>query len=419
MGMTVTEKIIAAHTAKPSVEPGEFVNARIDAVLAGDLVMTMAIPDFEKIGAPGVFDVEKVIVVPDHMTPAATLAAASNLKKIRDFVRKHGIRNYFYGPDMGISHTIAIERGLALPGDLFVTGDSHGCTEGALGAFSTGIGPVNVAVAMALGEVWLRVPESVSYSFHGPLKRHVTGKDVILHTIGQIGTDGARYQAMEFRGDVISSMPMNERIALCNMAVEAGAKNGIIAADDVTREYVGPRAGRAFTAHRSDPDAHYATSFEWDLSGMEPQVACPSSPGNVTAVRQVAGLAVDQVVIGCCCSGMLEDLRGAASILEGRRVHPSVRALVIPGSLAVYREAMAAGVLRVLADAGAIIGPPTCGPCYGGHMGILAEGERTVSTTNRNFVGRAGHPGSEVFLANPYVAAASAVAGQIAAPADL
>jgi len=417
--MTITEKILAAHAGKNKVKPGELINARVDLALGNDITAPVAIREFEKIGVPGVFDRERVVLVPDHFVPNKDIKSAQQAKALREFAHKHNLPYYFEVGQMGIEHCLLPEQGLVGPGDLVVGADSHTCTYGALGAFSTGIGSTDLAAVLALGEVWLKVPETIKFVYRGKLKEWVGGKDLILYTIGNIGVDGALYQAMEFTGPAINSLSMDGRFTMCNMAVEAGAKNGIIPPDETTEAYVQSRAKREYRFYKSDPDAVYAAVYEYDASKIEPQVAFPHLPENTKPISQVGNVAIDQVVIGSCTNGRLEDLQIAARVIKGKKVHKGVRLIVIPGTQQIYRQAIHEGLIDILIEAGAAVSTPTCGPCLGGYMGVLAAGERAVSTTNRNFVGRMGHPDSEVYLANPAVAAASAVAGRIAAPGEV
>lgn len=419
MGMTIAEKILAAHCDQPVVRPGQFINARVDLVLASELSGVLAIEEFEKIqGANGVFDRDKVVFVFDHFTPNKDIKSAEIVQRCREFSQRTGIRYYDVGR-AGIQHVLLPEQGLVAPGDLIAGADSHTCTYGALGAFGTGIGSTDAAAAMALGEIWLKVPESIKLVYHGRPGRWVGGKDIILYTISRLGVDGARYQAMEFTGRAISELGMADRFTMANMAVEAGAKTGLIAPDEKTVEFVQRAGGRTDRCYQSDPDAEYAAVYEFDVSALEPQVAFPFLPENAHPVGDAAGVEIDQVVIGMCTNGNLDDLRTAARILKGRKVHPRVRAIIIPGSQKVYLEALREGLVETFIEAQCVVSTPTCGPCLGGHMGVLAKGERAVSTSNRNFVGRMGHPESEVYLASPAIAAASAIAGRIVGPDDL
>ena len=413
--MNIAEKILAAHAGKKSVVPGEFISARVDVVLANDITAPIAIQEFRKLGVARVFDPARVVLVPDHFVPNKDIASAEQAKMLREFAHEQGAVFFEVG-EMGIEHVILPEKGLVLPGDLVIGADSHTCTYGALGAFATGMGSTDIATAWATGEIWMKVPESIKFVYHGKLQPWVGGKDLILHTIGDIGVDGALYAAMGFTGEAIDALSMDGRLTMSNMAIEAGGKAGLIAPDATTEAYVKPRARRDYTRYASDPDAAYARVIEYDAGAIEPQVALPHLPSNTKPVSQVGEVKIDQSVIGSCTNGRIEDLRLAASILKGRRVNPSVRCIVLPGSQQVYLEALREGLIESFIEAGAAVSTPTCGPCLGGYMGILAEGERCVATTNRNFVGRMGHPGSEVYLANPAVAAASAVTGSICGP---
>lgn len=416
MGMTITEKIIAAHAQKEKVIPGELVQVKIDLALANDITAPLGIKELEKQKIDRIFDPDKVVLVADHNTPCKDIASAQNVKLMRDFARKYGISHFFEGGKAGIEHVLLPEEGLIAPGDLVIGADSHTCTYGALGAFSTGMGSTDIAASWVLGETWLRVPESILFLYEGKRKPFVTGKDLILFTIGKIGVDGARYCAMEFRGSVISELSLDERFTMANMAVEAGAKNGIMEADSKVLSYVSGRTSHLSRVYQSDPDARWKEIIEIDVSSLEPQVAFPHLPSNTHSVYSIPKIEIDQVVIGSCTNGRMEDLRMAAQVLKGREVNPRVRLLIFPGTPSVLKQAEKEGLLRIFLEAGGIIAPPSCGPCLGGHLGVLAEGEKCVSTTNRNFLGRMGHVKSEVYLANPYVAASSAVAGYIAAP---
>ena len=418
MSHTLAEKILASKCGKDEVFPGEFINARVDLVLASELSGVLSIEVFEKIQNAKIFDPKKVVMVMDHFTPAKDIKSAEIVKTCREFARKHGITFFDVGR-AGIQHVLLPEQGLVVPGDLIAGADSHTCTYGYLGAFGTGIGSTDAAAAMILGEIWLKVPESINFKYHGLPPKWVGGKDLILNTIADIGVDGARYQAMEFTGEALDHLGLADRFAMANMAVEAGAKTGLFAADDKARDFVQKHSKRPGQYWQSDPDAEYAQLKEYDVSEFEPFVAIPFLPENVKPVSEIAGLKIDQVVIGMCTNGNLDDLRAAAEILKGQKIHPDVRAIVIPGTQKVYLDAMREGLIETFIQADCSMSPPTCGPCLGGHMGVLAEGERCISTSNRNFRGRMGHPESEVYLANPYVAAASAVAGCIASPNEV
>mgnify|MGYP000079277704 CR=1 FL=1 len=416
MGMTVSQKIIASHAGKEYVAPGELVNCKLDVILGNDVTAPVAIAEFEKLGIDKVFDPERIVLVPDHFTPNKDIKSAEQNKIMREFARRWGIKNYFEIGCMGIEHCLLPEQGLVLPGDMIIGADSHTCTYGALGAFATGVGSTDMAAGMATGEAWFKVPESIKLVYYGKMPPWVSGKDLILYTIGDIGVDGARYMSMEFTGEVISKLSMDNRFTMANMAIEAGGKNGIIAADDITREYVEKRAKRPYKIYQSDPDASYAEIREYDVSQFEPVIAFPHLPENTRFVSEAAGISLDQVVIGSCTNGRLEDLKIAASILKGKKVHPEIRLIIFPGTQQIYLEALRQGYIEIFIEAGAAVSTPTCGPCLGGHMGILAKGERALATTNRNFVGRMGHPESEVYLSSPAVAAASAIKGCITPP---
>jgi 3-isopropylmalate/(R)-2-methylmalate dehydratase large subunit len=419
LGMTLTEKILARHSGRDHVRPGDFVVARVDLVLGNDITAPVAIREFERMGAPRVFDPGKIALVPDHFTPNKDIKSAEQVRMMRDFAKKHMIANFFEVGEMGIEHCLLPERGMVVPGDLVVGADSHTCTYGALGAFSTGVGSTDMAAAMATGEAWFKVPETMRFVFTGSLNRWVGGKDLILYTIGRIGVEGARYRAMEFTGPAISAVSVEGRLTMANMAIEAGAKNGIFMPDDKTVEYLKGRTGRRYELETSDEDAEYHSVLEFDSSEIQPQVALPHLPENSRPVNEVKGVRIDQVIIGSCTNGRIEDMRVAAQILKGSKVARNVRCIVIPGTQAIYLQSIREGLVEALVEAGAVVSTPTCGPCLGGHMGVLAAGERAVSTTNRNFVGRMGHSESEVFLSGPAVAAASAVVGEIASPDEV
>lgn len=418
MGMTMTEKILAFHAGLKEVEPGQLINARIDLALANDITAPLAIKEFRHLGVTKVFDPQRVVLVPDHFTPNKDIKSAEQAKLMREFAREQGVIYYEVGR-MGIEHCLLPEEGLVGPGDLIVGADSHTCTYGALGAFATGVGSTDFACAIATGECWFKVPETILLRYYGKLRPWVGGKDLILYTIGDLGVDGALYKALEFTGEAISDLSMDGRFTMANMAVEAGAKNGIFPVDEKTLEYIQGRVKRAYQIYTSDPDARYAEIREYDVSRIEPQVAFPHLPENTKGISEVGDIKIDQVVIGSCTNGRMEDLRVAAKILQGKKVHPEVRLIIIPGTQKIYAQALEEGLISVFIEAGAAVSTPTCGPCLGGHMGILARGERAVATTNRNFVGRMGHPESEVYLAGPAVAAASAIKGRIAAPEEV
>jgi 3-isopropylmalate/(R)-2-methylmalate dehydratase large subunit len=416
---TITQKILAAHCDRENVAPGELIMARVDIALGNDITAPLAIQDFHKVGAKEVFDRSRVVLVCDHFAPNKDIPSAIQCQQLRNFAREQDLTHFYDGGEMGVEHALLPEQGIVGPGDVIIGADSHTCTYGALGAFATGVGSTDLAAVMVAGECWFKVPESIRLAYTGILPEWLTGKDLILHTIGDIGVDGARYMAMEFTGEAIAALPMADRFSMANMAVEAGAKNGIMAPDAVTLDYVKGRALRAYTGYDSDPGASYRFEKAYDVSNLEPQVACPSSPGNVVPVSRVGEVRIDQAVIGSCTNGRIDDLRLAAKVLKGRRAAKGVRLIVIPATPLVYRQAMDEGLTAIFMDAGAVVSPPTCGPCLGGHMGILAPGETAIATTNRNFVGRMGHTQSKVYLASPAVAAASAVAGRIIGPQDL
>ncbi len=416
--MTLAEKILAAHADKKKVSPGEFVNVSVDLILANDITAPIAIREFRRIGVDKVFDPQKIVMVPDHFVPNKDIASAEQAKLMREFCYEQGI-TYFEVGRSGIEHVLLPEQGLVLPGDVAIGADSHTCTYGALGAFATGMGSTDIAAAMATGDIWMKVPPTIKLVYHGSLREWVGGKDLILYTIGDIGVDGALYSAMEFTGEAIDSLSLDGRFTMANMAIEAGAKAGIFRVDNKTQLYIKSRAKRSYNVYEPDSDAEYARTIDYDVSNIEPQVALPHSPANTKPVSQVGDIEINQAVIGSCTNGRLEDLRLAAQILKGRKVHPWVRCIIIPGSQQVYLDALTAGLIEVFIKAGAVVSTPTCGPCLGGHMGVLADGERCISTTNRNFVGRMGSPKSEVYLSNPAVAAASAVAGRIASPEEV
>ena len=416
--MTLAEKILAAHANKKKVRPGDFINVRVDLVMANDITAPIAIKEFQRIGVKRVFDRNKVVMVPDHFVPNKDVASAEQAKLMREFALKQKIV-YFEVGQMGIEHVLLPEQGLVLPGDLVIGADSHTCTYGALGAFATGMGSTDIAAAMATGDIWMKVPPTMKLIYHGTPGEWVSGKDLILYTIGQIGVDGALYSAMEFTGEAIDALSMDSRFTMANMAIEAGAKAGLFRVDNKTQLYIKPKAQRSYLVYEPDDDAEYSEIIEYDISAIEPQVALPHSPAKARPVSQVGNIEIDQVVIGSCTNGRLEDLRIAAQIIKGKSVHPVVRCIVIPGTQQIYLDALAEGLIETFIRAGAVVSTPTCGPCLGGHMGVLADGERCLSTTNRNFVGRMGSPKSEVYLANPAVAAASAIMGKIISPQEL
>ncbi len=419
MPMTITEKILAKHAGMNSVSPGDLIEVDVDLALANDITAPLAIEVFHELGAERVFDRERIAMVQDHFVPNKDIESAQQVKLMREFCREQEISHFFELGDTGIEHVILPEKGLISPGDLIIGADSHTCTYGALGAFSTGVGSTDLGIILATGRTWLKVPESIRLTYEGRLPRWVGGKDLILYTLGIIGADGAVYRSLEFAGDGIAQLCMAHRFTMANMAVETGAKNGIFAADDTTGAYMKGRSSRPGSFVRSDPDAEYAQEIRVSLDTMEPQVAAPHSPDNVRPVSEIGPIRLDQVFLGSCTNGRLDDLREAAGLLKGHTVAGGTRLIVIPGSPAIYRAAIKEGIIETLLEAGAVIGPPCCGPCLGGHMGILAAGETALSTSNRNFVGRMGHPESKVYLAGPAVAAASAVAGEIISPAEI
>jgi len=419
MGATITEKILAAHSGRDAVRPGEFVQARVDLMLGNDITAPLAIAEFRKLGAAKLADAAKVVLVADHSTPNKDIKSAEQCRIMREFAREQGVEHFFDVGKAGVEHALLPEEGLVAPGECIIGADSHTCTYGALGAFATGVGSTDLAAIMATGDCWLRVPESLKVIYRGERRKWVGGKDLILYTIGQIGVSGALYQALECCGETIEALPMADRLTICNMAVEAGAKNGIIAPDEITEAYMKSVTSRRYLPMTSDPDAEYVRTIEIDCADIEPQVSLPHLPENARAVSQLEEVAIDQVVIGSCTNGRIEDLRQAAEVLRGRKVHSRVRLIVIPATPRVHLQAIKEGLAEVFLEADGALSTPTCGPCLGGHMGILAKGERAVATTNRNFVGRMGHPESEVYLAGPAVAAASAVLGRIGSPEEL
>lgn len=419
MGMTMTQKILASHAGLDEVKAGQLVNAKLDLVLGNDVTTPVAIKEFEKMEAQKVFDKNKIAIVPDHFTPNKDIKAAEQCKCVREFVRHKEIKNYFEIGEMGIEHALIPEKGLAVPGDVIIGADSHTCTYGALGAFSTGVGSTDMAAGMATGEAWFKVPDAIKFVLKGNMNPWVSGKDVILHIIGMIGVDGALYKSMEFTGEGLSNLSMDDRFTISNMAIEAGAKNGIFEVDSKTIEYVKEHSQREYKIFKADEDAHYSQVIEIDLSEIKPTVAFPHLPENTRTIDKVGVIKIDQVVIGSCTNGRISDLRAAAKVLKGKKVNPNVRAIIIPATQNIYLQALREGLIETFIEAGAIVSTPTCGPCLGGHMGILAKGERAVATTNRNFVGRMGHTESEVYLASPAVAAASAVTGKISSPEEV
>ncbi len=417
--MTITEKIFAAHSGRDFVKAGELINAKVDVALANDITGPIAISEFKKIGVERVFDPSRVVLVPDHFVPNKDIKSAQQAKIVRDFSREQKLTNYFEVGRMGIEHALLPDKGIVTAGDLIIGADSHTCTYGALGAFSTGVGSTDLGCTMASGETWFKVPSAIKVEFSGKLNKWVSAKDLILHLIGDIGVDGALYKTLEIGGDTIKNMPMDGRFTICNMAIEAGAKNGIIEPDEITREFLKGRSLREPVFYKSDEGANYERVIKYDVSEIEPTVAKPHLPENTCPISKIGDIKIDQAVIGSCTNGRLSDLKVAAEILEGRKVHPDVRLIVFPGTQEIYLEAIKLGYIESIIKAGGAVSTPTCGPCLGGHCGILAKGERAISTTNRNFVGRMGHPESEVYLSSPAVAAASAILGKISSPEEL
>jgi len=421
MGYTITEKILLKHTDKKDIKPGDFIYADIDLSLANDITAPIAIKEFENSKFKQVFDKDKIVLVPDHFTPSKDKESAAQCRILQEFVKKHGITNYFEVGRGGIEHALLPQEGLVKPGDLVVGADSHTCTYGALGAFSTGVGSTDIAGAFITGKCWFKVPETIKFIFTGKLNSYVEGKDLILYTIGRIGVSGALYKVMEFEGEVIHNFKMDDRFTICNMAIEAGAKTGIIPPDDKTKNYISKvlKSEKSIDYFCSDKDANYSEIIEIDVSEIEPQVAFPHSPANSRVVNEIDDIKINQIVIGSCTNGRLLDIKRAADILKGRKVNKNVRLIIIPATQKIYQQAIKEGYLEIFADSGAIVSTPTCGPCIGGHMGVLGEGEKALATTNRNFKGRMGHIDSEVYLCNVQVAAASAVAGKIIHPQNL
>ena len=419
MGQTITEKILAAHCGKKVVVPGEFIEPKVDISLSNDVTAPLAIKEYLKTGKKHVFDKNKIALVMDHFTPNKDIKSAENVKFVREFAKKEKIKHYYEGGNVGIEHALLPEKGIVVPGDIVIGADSHTCTYGALGAFSTGVGSTDVGASLATGKVWLKVPQTIKFVYKGKLNKFVSGKDLILYTIGKIGVDGALYQTMEFTGETVKKLKMADRLTMANMAIEAGGKSGIFPVDKITLDYVSKRALRKFKVYESDKDAKYANVIEIDCSKIYPQIAKPFLPENTQSAKSMKKTYIDQVVIGSCTNGRIEDLRVAAAILKGKKVNSNVRTIIIPATPQVYADALKEGLMKIFIEAGAIISAPTCGPCLGGHMGILANGEKCVSTTNRNFVGRMGNTKSELFLASPAVAAASAIKGYIADPTTI
>lgn len=416
MGMTMTQKILAKHAGLEEVKSGQFIEIDLDLVLGNDITTPVAIKEFEKMGAKKIYDKDKVVVVFDHFVPAKDIKSAEQCKVSRCFCKEQGIKNFFDVGQMGIEHALLPEKGLVVAGDTVIGADSHTCTYGALGAFSTGGGSTDMAAGMATGQLWFKVPSAIKFNLTGKLNKWVSGKDIILYIIGKIGVDGALYKSMEFTGEGVKELSMDSRFTICNMAIEAGGKNGIFPVDEKTIEYMKEHSSKEYTIYEADEDAVYDEVIDIDLSTLKSTVSFPHLPENTRSIDKVGDIKIDQVVIGSCTNGRIEDMRIAAEILKGHKVHPDVRTIIIPATQAIYKQCIIEGLTEIFIDAGAAVSTPTCGPCLGGYMGILADGERAVATTNRNFVGRMGHTGSEVYLASPAVAAASAIAGKIADP---
>ena len=419
MGMTMTQKILAAHAGLAEVKAGQLIEAELDLVLGNDITSPVAINEMKKMNRQTVFDKDKIALVMDHFIPNKDIKSAENCKCCREFACRHEISNYFDVGDMGIEHALLPEKGLVVAGDAVIGADSHTCTYGALGAFSTGVGSTDMAAGMVTGKAWFKVPSAIRFELVGKPSKWVSGKDVILHIIGMIGVDGALYRSMEFTGEGIKNLSMDDRFTICNMAIEAGGKNGIFPVDETALQYMKEHSKREFTVYEADEDAEYDETYVIDLSRLKPTVSFPHLPSNTRTIDQVGEVKIDQAVIGSCTNGRIDDIRAAAEILKGKKVAKGVRCIVIPATQAIYLKAMREGLLEIFIEAGAVVSTPTCGPCLGGYMGVLAAGERCVSTTNRNFVGRMGHVESEVYLAGPAVAAASAVTGRISAPWEL
>lgn len=419
MGMTMTQKILAAHAGLPEVSAGQLIEAKLDLVLGNDITSPVAIHEMDKMTVDGVFDKDKIALVPDHFVPNKDIKSAEHCKCVREFAAKHDITNYFEVGEMGIEHALLPEKGLTVAGDVIIGADSHTCTYGALGAFSTGVGSTDMAAGMATGLAWFKVPSAIKFVLTGKPAKWISGKDIILHIIGMIGVDGALYKSMEFVGDGIQYLSMDDRFTIANMAIEAGGKNGIFPVDELAKEYMKEHSSREYKVYEADEDAEYDAEYVIELDKLKPTVAFPHLPENTHTVDEIDDIAIDQVVIGSCTNGRLDDLRIAARILEGHKVKKGIRTIIIPATQKIYLQAMEEGLLKIFVEAGAVVSTPTCGPCLGGYMGILAEGERCVSTTNRNFVGRMGHISSEIYLASPAVAAASAITGKISSPEEV
>ncbi len=419
MEMTITEKILASHAGAEQVKPGELVNCKVDIALANDITAPISVKEFNRVGAKKVFDKERVVLVMDHFAPAKDIASANQIKVVRDFAKDQGIINFWADGRMGVEHAILPEQGLVGPGDLVIGADSHTCTYGALGAFAAGVGSNDLAAAMITGEAWYKVPETILFELKGKPGKWISGKDIILNIIGKIGVDGALYKSMEYKGDAIEHLSMDDRFTIANMAVEAGAKNGIFHPDGKTREYVEGRFKREAKYYESDVDAKYCERIEVNVGELEPQVAFPHLPSNVKGISEVGDIMVDQVVVGSCTNGRYSDLETVANLIKGKKMASNIRLIVIPATPAIQREAMSNGLIDIFMDAGAVVSTPTCGPCLGGYMGILADGEKALTTTNRNFVGRMGSRKSEIYLASPAVAAATAITGKISSPEEV
>ena len=419
MGMTITQKILAAHAGLDSVRAGQLIRAKLDMVLGNDVTTPVAINEFEQNGFKNVFDKDKISIVLDHFTPNKDIKSAEHCKQCREFANAMDVTNFYDVGEMGVEHALLPEKGLVAPGEAIIGADSHTCTYGAVGAFSTGVGSTDMAAGMASGEAWFKVPSAIKFNLIGKPSKWVCGKDIILHIIGMIGVDGALYKSMEFSGEGLKYLSMDDRLCMANMAIEAGGKNGIFEVDEITEEYLKDRVNRPYTAYKADDDAEYEKVYDIDLSKLKMTVAFPHLPENTRTIDEVGEVKIDQCVIGSCTNGRIEDLRNAAKVFEGKHVAKGIRALIIPATQKIYAQAMHEGLFDIFLNAGCVISTPTCGPCLGGHMGILAKGERAISTSNRNFVGRMGHPESEVYLASPAVAAASAIKGYIASPEEV
>ena len=419
MGMTMTQKILAAHAGLDSVRAGQLIRAKLDMVLGNDVTTPVAINEFEQNGFKNVFDKDKISIVLDHFTPNKDIKSAEHCKQCREFANAMDVTNFYDVGEMGVEHALLPEKGLVAPGEAIIGADSHTCTYGAVGAFSTGVGSTDMAAGMASGEAWFKVPSAIKFNLIGKPSKWVCGKDIILHIIGMIGVDGALYKSMEFSGEGLKYLSMDDRLCMANMAIEAGGKNGIFEVDEITEEYLKDRVNRPYTIYKADDDAEYEKVYDIDLSKLKMTVAFPHLPENTRTIDEVGEVKIDQCVIGSCTNGRIEDLRNAAKVFEGKHVAKGIRALIIPATQKIYAQAMHEGLFNIFLNAGCVISTPTCGPCLGGHMGILAKGERAISTSNRNFVGRMGHPESEVYLASPAVAAASAIKGYIASPEEV